>query len=93
MAKISYDEIGKKFDEMSDSQLIQIGNEIYDWKNSMGGCLKDGELKKFCEEYGANPRDMEEIFAKNELLKRYRKIALLIFESYPGLMLARVKED
>ena len=77
---------------MSDERLIKIGNEIYNWKNYGMGILEDGELKKFCAETGATPRTIEDIFAKNELLKRYRKIALLLFETYPALMLATVSD-
>ena len=69
-----------------DSDIIQMCNEIYEWRHVTGKLPQDSLTQKISKEYILNTRDFEKCII-DEANRRYNNIVKLLFEEKVSLYL------
>lgn len=71
--------ITNEIKKMNDIIIVEMVNEIYDWKKS-GSLPKDSKFLNFCKKHNMFPYDMENIFLST-IAFRYQKFVIQLMES------------
>ena len=74
-------DVEKKIQNLSNSDLLQICKEIYDWRY-INGILCNGALSHFAKTINVNPRDLEAKLIK-EANHRFNKVVSLLICDEP----------
>ena len=75
------------FNDIDDKELIDLCNNIYNWRYVDGKIKENCIVQKMCEKFGwTSLREIEE-FAVSEAHRRYGNITLLLLKDHPNYYL------
>jgi hypothetical protein len=75
-----------KLEEISDEELIELCNDVYDWDTSKDGTInKEGSMRKFLKE---NKSDYKYVYYLKDMIlfeagKRFTKTARMLIRNRP----------